>query len=83
MAGGFSKKYNVNKLVYYEVFEDSYNAIAREKQIKAGSGGRKWNSSTRPINFGKICPGSRNDNTIKVKDPPVKDARVRNDDRKG
>jgi len=33
---GFTKKYNVNKLVYYEVFDDIENAIIREKQIKAG-----------------------------------------------
>lgn len=41
MNDGFTKKYNLTKLVYYEVFEDSYNAIAREKQIKAGSRERK------------------------------------------
>jgi putative endonuclease len=40
---GFTKKYNVDKLVYYEVFEDSYNAIAREKQIKGGSRQKKIN----------------------------------------
>jgi putative endonuclease len=34
---GFTAKYNVNKLVYYEAFDDSVNAIVREKQIKAGS----------------------------------------------
>ena len=31
---GFTKKYNVDKLVYYEIFDDPYNAISREKQIK-------------------------------------------------
>lgn len=31
---GFSKKYNLNKLVYFEVFNDIENAIKREKQIK-------------------------------------------------
>jgi len=31
---GFTRKYNVNKLVYFEVFEDIVNAITREKQIK-------------------------------------------------
>ena len=31
---GFSKRYNVNKLVYYEVYEDVYEAISREKQLK-------------------------------------------------
>ena len=33
---GFSEKYNVNKLVYYEVFNSIETAIMREKQIKAG-----------------------------------------------
>jgi putative endonuclease len=37
----FTAKYNVNKLVYYEVFEDPVNAITREKQIKAGSRKKK------------------------------------------
>ena len=36
LAVGFTKRYNVNKLVYYEIFDDPRNAIAREKQIKAG-----------------------------------------------
>ena len=34
---GFTKRYSVDKLVYYEFFEDPVAAIAREKQIKAGS----------------------------------------------
>ncbi|MGC9324798.1 MAG: GIY-YIG nuclease family protein [Desulfomonilia bacterium] len=38
---GFTKKYNVTKLVYYEIFNDSYNAILREKQIKGGSREKK------------------------------------------
>lgn len=41
LVDGFSKKYNIAKLVYYEVFEDPENAIYREKQIKAGSRQRK------------------------------------------
>ena len=32
---GFTKKYNISRLVYYEIFEHIGNAIAREKQIKA------------------------------------------------
>jgi putative endonuclease len=31
---GFTSKYNVTRLVYYEVFGDVRDAIAREKQIK-------------------------------------------------
>ena len=33
---GFTSKYNVDKLVYYEITEDINSAIEREKQIKAG-----------------------------------------------
>ena len=33
----FSARYNLNKLVYYEVFDSIVKAIAREKQLKAGS----------------------------------------------
>ncbi|MBA2124542.1 excinuclease ABC subunit C [bacterium Unc6] len=36
IAEGFTKKYNIDKLVYYAVFDDPENAITREKQIKAG-----------------------------------------------
>jgi putative endonuclease len=31
---GFTKTYKVSRLVYYETFEDSLDAIAREKEIK-------------------------------------------------
>ena len=34
---GFTKKYNVTKLVYYEIFDDPESAITREKQLRAGS----------------------------------------------
>ena len=38
---GFTQKYNVNKLVYYEMYKDVREAIVREKQIKAGSRKKK------------------------------------------
>lgn len=37
----FSGMYNVDKLVYFEVFDFIIDAIAREKQLKAGSRKRK------------------------------------------
>jgi putative endonuclease len=41
LVDGFTKKYNLNKLVYFEVFDRIDDAIAREKQIKAGSRTKK------------------------------------------
>ncbi len=41
LVEGFTKKYNIGKLVYYEVCEDIEGAIMREKQIKAGSRQKK------------------------------------------
>ncbi len=40
-GSAFTRKYNINQLVYYEVFEDIYEAIKREKRIKSGSRWRK------------------------------------------
>ena len=36
-VAGFTNKYNVNTLIYYEEFEDIFEAKQREKAIK------KWN----------------------------------------
>lgn len=36
IAKGFTQKYNVDKLGYYEVCESMESAIMREKQLKAG-----------------------------------------------
>jgi putative endonuclease len=41
LAAGFTKRYSLSKLVYFEIFEDVQNAIAREKQIKNGSRQKK------------------------------------------
>lgn len=43
LVDGFTKKYNVNKLVYVESCEDVNDAIAREKQLKGGSRQKKIN----------------------------------------
>jgi putative endonuclease len=37
MADGFTKRYGVHRLVYYELHDDMVSAITREKQMK------KWN----------------------------------------
>ncbi|HHF2972048.1 MULTISPECIES: GIY-YIG nuclease family protein [Vibrio] len=37
---GFTKKYNVHKLVYFELFEDMATAITREKQLTQWK--REW-----------------------------------------
>jgi putative endonuclease len=37
LTDGFTQKYRVHRLVYYEVYGSMYEAIRREKQIK------KWN----------------------------------------
>ena len=37
----FTSRYNVTKLVYYEEFDSIVDAIAREKQLKAGSRKKK------------------------------------------
>ena len=34
LVEGFTKKYNICKLLYFETFGDIYSAIAREKTIK-------------------------------------------------
>ena len=40
LSDGFSKEHSTNQLVYYEVFDDIYNAITREKQLKKWK--RQW-----------------------------------------
>ena len=41
LTEGFTRKYHVHKLVYYEVAEEIESAILREKQIKGGSRQKK------------------------------------------
>ncbi len=40
MNKGFTKRYGIDKLVYYEIFDDVTEAILREKQIKKWE--RQW-----------------------------------------
>jgi putative endonuclease len=41
LVEGFTKKYNIDKLIYYELCDDIESAISREKQIKGGSRQKK------------------------------------------
>ncbi|MBI1216567.1 MAG: GIY-YIG nuclease family protein [Alphaproteobacteria bacterium] len=41
VADGFTKKYGVKTLVYYEIFADAENAIRREKRLK------KWTRASK------------------------------------
>jgi putative endonuclease len=38
---GFTKRYNISSLVYYEEFESAISAITREKEIKGWSRAKK------------------------------------------
>jgi len=38
---GFSSRYNLDRLIFFEIFPTPREAIVREKQLKAGNGKRK------------------------------------------
>jgi putative endonuclease len=50
LVSGFTAKYNISRLVYFEVTTDALSAIAREKQIKGWLRVKKTNliESTNP-----------------------------------
>ena len=50
LVDGFTKQYNVHKLVYYEHTNDVYSAISREKQLK------NWNRSKKITLIEKMNP---------------------------
>ena len=50
LADGFTKKYNVHKLVYYEHTSDVYSALSREKQLK------KWGRAKKIALIQKMNP---------------------------
>lgn len=41
LVDGFTKKYNIDKLGYYEIFDDIEEAIIREKKLKGASRKKK------------------------------------------
>lgn len=36
-VSGFTKQYGIDRLVWFEAYDDPTNAIAREKEIKSGA----------------------------------------------
>ena len=50
LVDGFTKQYNVHKLVYYEHTNDVYSAISREKQLKG------WRRSKKDALIAKMNP---------------------------
>lgn len=53
LHNGFTKQYNVSKLVYFEHFTDVYFAIAKEKKMK------KWNREWKVELINKSNPDFR------------------------
>ncbi len=47
---GFTEKYNIDKLIYFEQYEDPDTAIKREKQLK------KWNRRKKVELIIKVNP---------------------------
>ena len=50
LINGFTDRYNLNKLVYYEVYQYIQDAIQREKQMK------KWNRAWKIEQIQKVNP---------------------------
>ena len=50
MIDGFTKKYNINKLVYFEQTNDVNSAIEREKQLKS------WRREKKNVLINSINP---------------------------
>ena len=47
---GFTKKYNIDKLIYYEEYNDPLTAIEREKQLK------RWNRKKKDWLIASVNP---------------------------
>jgi len=74
LVEGFTRKYNVHKLVYYERGTDVHAAIAREKEIKKWRREKKnnlvmtinptWKDLSLEWETPKISPDGRNDKPV-------------------
>ena len=50
LIDGFTKRYHIHKLIYYEAFHDPSTAIAREKQLKG------WKREKKNMLIAKMNP---------------------------
>ncbi len=75
---GFTKKYDVDRLVYFEFYSDINSAIMREKQLK------KWNRQWKINLIEMRNPEWIDLSTINYQtpfvDPPLLDSRIRGND---
>ena len=53
LVEGFTQKYNIDKLIYYETFNDPENSILREKQLK------NWGRKKKIMLITKLNPTFR------------------------
>lgn len=63
LASGFTQKYNIDKLLYYEVYEQAPDAIQREKQLK------NWRREKKILLIEKSNPNWTDLSDGVVKDP--------------
>lgn len=63
LVSGFTKKYNVDKLLYHEVYETAQDAIKREKQIKG------WRRDKKVWLIETLNPQWNDLSDIKTEDP--------------
>jgi putative endonuclease len=58
MVEGFSQRFGVHTLVYFELHATMYDAISREKQLKAGSRAKKVALiESMNLDWGDLYPG--------------------------
>ena len=81
---GFTKKYRVHTLVYFELHGDMYVAITREKQLKKWNRAWKieWIERANPAGgiCGMSCEGAFASRWISTAHKPGMDSRLRGDD---
>jgi putative endonuclease len=58
VSGGFTARYDVDKLVWFEIYDDAITAIAREKELKKWR--RDWKIrliEEQNPEWADLCPG--------------------------